>query len=58
MSQNSNSPKPVAKQYSYSRKRWDGFSAWQEHVRKLAGTVGSAPFVVRDRDMRRTVVPG
>jgi hypothetical protein len=29
--------------YSYSRKRRDGFSLWQEHLRKLAGSVGSAP---------------
>jgi hypothetical protein len=58
MSEHSNSPKPVATKYSYSRKRWDGFSAWQEHLRKLAGTVGSAPATHRDRDLRRSVVPG
>ena len=44
--------------WSYSRKRWDGFNAWQEHVRKSAGPVGTAAFAGRDRDLRRTVVPG
>jgi hypothetical protein len=66
MSLNSHSPSPFAttlnkttgSKYSCSRKRWDGFSAWQEHVRKLAGSVGSAPFPSRDRDLRRPIVPG
>lgn len=44
--------------YSYSRKRWDGFSAWQEHLRKSAAAVGGLPFAGRDRDLRRAVVPG
>ncbi len=66
MSPKSNSPASVAtvanrtttSKYSYSHKRWDSFSAWQEHVRKLAGSVGSTPFPSRDRDLRRPVVPG
>ena len=64
MSLNSNSPfaaalnKTTGSKYSYSRKRWDGFNAWQEHVRKFAGSIGSDAFVVRDRDLRRTVIPG
>jgi hypothetical protein len=48
----------TASRYSYSRKRWNGFSAWQEHIRRLAGSVGSAPFPSRDRDLRRPIVPG
>jgi hypothetical protein len=66
MSRNSNSPssfaaalnKTMGSRYSYSRKRWDGFNAWQEHVRKLVGSVGSVPDSSRDRDLRRNVVPG
>ncbi len=48
----------VASKYSYSRKRPDGFSAWQEHLRKSVESLGSAPAIHRDRDLRRTVVPG
>ena len=48
----------IGSRYSYSRKRWDGFSAWQEHIRKLAGSIGSVPSASRDRDLRRSVVPG
>ncbi len=44
--------------YSYSRKRPDGFSAWQEHLRKSVESLGSAPAFHRDRDLRRTVGPG
>ena len=44
--------------YSHSRKPRDGFAAWQEHVRKSAGSLSSAPPARRDRDLRRTVVPG
>ena len=66
MSSNSNSStsfamalnETIGSRYSYSRKRWDAFSAWQEHIRKLAGSIGSVPFASRDRDLRRTVVPG
>ena len=66
MSLNSNSPssfatalnKTTGSKYSYSRKRWDSFNAWQEHVRKSAVPVGSHPFAGRDRDLPRTVVPG
>ena len=48
----------IGSRYSYSRKRWDGFSAWQEHIRKLAGSIGSVRSASRDRDLRRTIVPG
>jgi hypothetical protein len=66
MSQHSNSSSPFATaltetlgaKYSYSRKRRDGFSAWQEHLRKSAGSSGGAPATARDRDLRRAVVPG
>ena len=66
MSLNSHSPssfatalnKTTGSRYSCSRKRWDGFSALQEHVRRLTGSVGSAPVPSRDRDLRRPVVPG
>jgi hypothetical protein len=66
MSLNSNSLSSFARalnettgsKYSYSRKRWDGFNAWQEHLRKSAVPVGSVPFGGRDRDLPRTVVPG
>ena len=66
MALNSNSPSPLAtalkdtirSKYSYSRKRWDGFNAWQEHIRKSAGYSGSVSYANRDRDLRRTVVPG
>jgi hypothetical protein len=64
MSFNSESASPFAKalvakigtNYSYSRKRSDGFSAWQEHLRKSVESLGSP--IQRDRDLRRTVVPG
>ena len=66
MSFNSESPSPltqalVAKigtSYSYSRKRSDGFSVWQKHLRNLVESLGSPPAIHRDRDLRRTVVPG
>ena len=44
--------------YSFSRKGWDGFDAWQAHIRKSAGSVGRALSSRRDRDLRRAVVPG
>ncbi len=48
----------IGSNYSYSRKRPDGFSAWQEHLRKSVESLGSPPAIYRDRDLRRTVVPG
>ena len=44
--------------YSFSRKGWDGFDAWQAHIRKSAVSVGRAFSPRRDRDLRRAVVPG
>jgi hypothetical protein len=44
--------------YSYSRKRWSAFEAWQEHVRKSAASVGTAFSPRADRDLRRVVVAG
>jgi hypothetical protein len=48
---------------SYSRKPWNAFDAWQEHVRKSAGAthaphVGMALAERHDRDLRRLVVTG
>ncbi|HEY6925633.1 MAG TPA: hypothetical protein VI653_19290 [Steroidobacteraceae bacterium] len=48
----------IGTKYSYSRKRPDGFSAWQEHLRKSVESLGNPPVIQRDRDLRRTVVPG
>ncbi len=48
----------IRSKYSYSRKHSDGFSVWQEHLRKSAEALGSAPGIYRDGDLRRTVVPG
>jgi hypothetical protein len=50
--------KAVGSKYSYSRKRWDGFDAWQAHIRKSAAAVDSALSPHRDRDLRRAVVTG
>jgi hypothetical protein len=50
--------KAVGSKYSYSRKHWDGFDAWQAHVRKSAAAVESAFSAPRDRDLRRSVVAG
>jgi hypothetical protein len=47
-----------ARRWSYSRKRWNAFDAWQEHVRKYAATVGTAFTARPDRDLRRTIVAG
>ena len=66
MSFNSESASPLAKalvakigsSYSYKRKRSDGFSVWQEHLGKLAESLGSPPAIHRDRDLRRIVAPG
>jgi hypothetical protein len=66
MSFNSESTSSVAKaliaksgsKHSYSRKRWDGFTAWQEHLRQTLESLNTAPHAERDRDLRRVVVPG
>ena len=67
MSLNSNAPsksfaaaliEAVGAKYSHSRRRRDGFDAWQEHIRKSATSVGVAFSVHRDRDLRRAVVHG
>ena len=50
--------KTVGSKYSYSRKRRDGFDAWQEHIRRSAAPVDSAFSAHRDRDLRRAVVAG
>jgi len=44
--------------YTYSRKRWSAFDAWQEHIRQSAASVGSAFAPRADRDLRRAVVSG
>jgi hypothetical protein len=44
--------------YFYSRKRGVRFNAWQEHLRRSAGSFGRTPASPRDRDLRRAVVPG
>jgi hypothetical protein len=49
---------PSGRSYSYSRKRWNAFDAWQEHVRKSAATVGIAFSARQDRDLRRPIVAG
>jgi hypothetical protein len=49
---------PAARKYSYSRKRWSAFDAWQEHIRKSASSVGVAFSQRPDRDLRRAVVTG
>jgi hypothetical protein len=43
---------------TYSRKRWNAFDTWQEHVRKSAATVGVAFAQRADRDLRRVTVAG
>jgi hypothetical protein len=43
---------------SYSRKRWNAFDAWQDHIRKSAASVGVAFSERHDRDLRRSVVAG
>jgi hypothetical protein len=49
---------PAVRKYSYSRKRWSAFDAWQEHVRKSASSVGVAFSQRHDRDLRRAIVTG
>ena len=56
-------PAPSVRKNSYSRKPWNAFDAWQEHVRKSAGATdashGGVAFAERhDRDLRRPVVTG
>lgn len=46
---------PPARKYSYSRRRWSAFEAWQEHVRRSAAAAGGAYTEQHDRDMRRTL---
>jgi hypothetical protein len=64
MSSNSETPvntattAPSVRSYSYSRRRWNAFEAWQEHVRKSAGSVGKAFSDRHDRDLRRAVIAG
>jgi hypothetical protein len=72
MSSNSDTPRDTiaaaqaassARQNSYSRKRWNAFDAWQEHVRKSASAMhashGGVTFSERhDRDLRRAIVTG
>lgn len=43
---------------SYSRRAWNAFDAWQEHVRKSAVNIGVAFPTRPDRDLRRATVPG
>ena len=43
---------------SYSRKRWNAFDMWQEHVRKSAATVDATLPERHDRDLRRTIIAG
>jgi hypothetical protein len=49
---------PVGRKNSYSRKRWNAFDTWQEHIRKSAAAVGVAFPERHDRDMRRAIVSG
>jgi hypothetical protein len=67
MSSNSDTPRDTiaaaqaassARQNSYSRKRWNAFDAWQEHVRKSATNVGVTFSERHDRDLRRAIVTG
>ena len=66
MSSNSETPRDMnaaaqpapGRKNSYSRKRWNAFDAWQEHVRKSAATVGVTFSERHDRDLRRAIVTG
>jgi hypothetical protein len=49
---------PSARKNSYSRKRWNAFDAWQEHVRTSAPAAGVSFGGRHDRDLRRSVVAG
>ena len=50
--------KAAGSTYSYSRRRWNGFDVWQEHIRRSAASVGNAFSARPDRDLRRAVVAG
>jgi hypothetical protein len=50
--------KAAGPNYSYSRKRWSAFDAWQEHVRKSSASADSALSARPDRDLRRAIVGG
>lgn len=43
---------------SYSRKRWNAFESWQEHVRRSAADIGVAFQAKPDRDLRRVSITG
>jgi hypothetical protein len=67
MSYNSETPRTAAtaehstlagRKNSYSRKRWNAFEAWQDHVRKSAASVGVAFSERHDRDLRRAIITG
>jgi hypothetical protein len=49
---------PASRKNSYSRKRWNAFDAWQDHVRKSAASVGVAFSERHDRDLRRAIITG
>jgi hypothetical protein len=49
---------PTSRKNSYSRKRWNAFDAWQDHVRKSAASVGVAFSERQDRDLRRAIITG
>jgi hypothetical protein len=46
---------PSVRKHSYSRRRWNAFEAWQEHVRRSAAAVGGAFTQQHDRDLRRAL---
>jgi hypothetical protein len=50
--------KSATGKYSFSRKRWSPFEAWQEHVRKSAAQIDRAFSTHPDRDLRRAIVAG
>jgi hypothetical protein len=51
--------KAAGSNYSYSRKHWNAFDAWQDHVRKSAASVGNALSGGHsDRDLRRAIIAG
>jgi hypothetical protein len=49
---------PTSRKNSYSRKRWNAFDAWQDHIRKSAASVGVAFSERHDRDLRRAIITG
>lgn len=46
------------RRYSYSRRRWNGFDTWQEHVRRSADVTGVTFAHRHDRDLRRAIIAG